>query len=152
MTENSNYVYSYECLTNEIKGHFQIIHFVHLHQPNSFMQQALKPQFKHHSLRASPSQHWLPREDLTALKAAVAGCGSQCGQTAAFISGGNNEEFGHLTAFGLNWSAPTGPHCCSVLFVGLKGKKQFWGLLLMTKTLWHNSENRSSLLSSTALP
>lgn len=54
MTENSNYVYSYECLTNKIKGHFQKIHFVHLHQPNSFIEQALKPQFQHHSLRASP--------------------------------------------------------------------------------------------------
>lgn len=56
MTENSNYVYSYACLTNEIKGHFQIIHFVHLHQQNYFIQQALalKPQFKSHNLRASP--------------------------------------------------------------------------------------------------
>lgn len=59
MTETSNCVYSYACLANEIKGHFQMIHFVHLHQPNYFIQQALalKPQFKHHSLRASPYQH-----------------------------------------------------------------------------------------------
>lgn len=56
MTENSNYVCSYVCLTNEIKGHFQRIHFVHLHQPNYFIQLALalRPQIKQRGHWASP--------------------------------------------------------------------------------------------------
>lgn len=70
MTENSNYVCSYVCLTNEIKGHFQIIHFVHLHQPNYFIHLSLvlKPQFKQHSLRVSPHKYCSPREVLTSLQ------------------------------------------------------------------------------------
>lgn len=80
MTENSNYVCSYVCLTNEIKGHFQRIHFVHLHQPNYSIQLSLAPrlEFQQRSHWASPPAHSYWGGAGPTAEPPIAACSPQC--------------------------------------------------------------------------